>query len=293
MIGEISALISALCWASSSVMLKSQTSRVNPISINILRCISALGFLILFLSILGKLQLVNEFSLYSIIGLTFSASFGLGLGDTLNLKSMGMIGVSRAFPITSIYPLFTMIIAFLFLNEDLTWFILLGALFILGGVYLVATPSRRKLSVDEIEPATLKRGVLMSLGAALFWSLSVAILKIFMENLDPLVTNIVRLPAIILLLWIFYPQRNEVFRVKRYNRNSLLIIAVGGIIGMGIGGILFLIGVKNAGAAKTTVLTSLSPFFAIIFSLLFLKEKVTLRIILGSILSIIGVWFVV
>ncbi|MFX1491532.1 MAG: EamA family transporter, partial [Promethearchaeota archaeon] len=47
------------------------------------------------------------------------------------------------------------------------------------------------------------------------------------------------------------------------------------------------------GAAVTSVIAATAPIFALPFTILFLKEKVTSLIILGTLLTISGVWLVV
>ena len=48
----------------------------------------------------------------------------------------------------------------------------------------------------------------------------------------------------------------------------------------------------SIGPAKTTTLSSVSPVFGLVMAVLFLKEKVSLRIVLGAALCVSGVWLV-
>jgi drug/metabolite transporter (DMT)-like permease len=56
---------------------------------------------------------------------------------------------------------------------------------------------------------------------------------------------------------------------------------------------LFVLAVQRAGAAKTAVLSSTAPLFALPLAALLLGERLTGRVILGTLLSIAGVWLVV
>ena len=44
--------------------------------------------------------------------------------------------------------------------------------------------------------------------------------------------------------------------------------------------------------AKTATLSSVSPVFSLVLEILFLKEKVTTRLVLGVGLCLVGVWIV-
>ena len=52
-----------------------------------------------------------------------------------------------------------------------------------------------------------------------------------------------------------------------------------GIIGIGLGSLFYIAAVEEAGAGKTAVLTSTMPLFNLPLAVLFLKERVTPRIV--------------
>jgi drug/metabolite transporter (DMT)-like permease len=56
-----------------------------------------------------------------------------------------------------------------------------------------------------------------------------------------------------------------------------------------IGSILFVAGVRHAGVAVATVLSSTSPMFAIPLGLLFLGERVSSGAIVGTLLTVAGI----
>ena len=53
--------------------------------------------------------------------------------------------------------------------------------------------------------------------------------------------------------------------------------------------VMFVAGLKYAGVAAGTVLSSTSPLFAIALGLLFLREPLTPRAVLGSIITVLGI----
>jgi len=295
LVGEISALASALCWALSNVLIKSQTDRIDAVALNILRSIGAAVFLVLIFIFSGKIGDLSRISLYPVMLLVGSSVVGLGLGDTLYFRSMGLIGVARSFPITNVSVLFTAVIAYVFLKENLSWLIILGGVLIIAGVYLIAAPPRGKeeKGPGNPDPKVMAKGTGLVLGASACWAVSITTVKVALESLSPLVANVIRLPVIILLLFMFYPSRIGMFKSRKYPLRSLAIVLGAGIVGIGLGGLLFLFSIQQAGAAKASILTSISPLFATAISIAFLKERINLRIGIGALLSVVGVWFVV
>lgn len=60
----------------------------------------------------------------------------------------------------------------------------------------------------------------------------------------------------------------------------------------GIGSLFFVLGVALAGAARAALLNSASPLIGVVFSWIFLREKITRRVWLGTALALVGVWLV-
>ena len=295
LIGEVSGVVSAFCWALSNVLIKTQTDRMDAITINILRCLAATIFFPLVLLLSGRVGELSQLSLPVVFLLIASSVLGLGVGDTIYFRSLALIGVSRSYPLTNVSVVFTATIAFIFLNEEFTWFVVLGGALILGGVYLIAIPPRGKEPVElgHPDPKVMVKGTLMVIVASVFWALSITTSKIALESVSSLTANIVRLPVLSLLFFVIYPSKIGVFKPRRYPLRSLLVVLASGVIGVGIGSYLFLYSVQQAGAAKASILISISPLFATVISLIFLKEKINLRIGLGALLSVVGVWFLV
>ncbi|MGQ9542477.1 MAG: EamA family transporter [Candidatus Bathyarchaeia archaeon] len=73
-------------------------------------------------------------------------------------------------------------------------------------------------------------------------------------------------------------------------RRSIILLIVSGVFGMTLGGMAFLYSVQVIGASKAAPLSSSSPFWASMMSRLFLKEKVTFRTIVSTLLVAAGIY---
>src|SRR3954451_19057398 len=108
--GELSALACAVLWAGSTVAMRSQTGRVPALAINAFRtgfAALAFGLVLLALGRLGELAGGPPAALGGLLG---SVVVGMALGDSLHIRAMHAIGVSRAMPISSSYPLVTTVL---------------------------------------------------------------------------------------------------------------------------------------------------------------------------------------
>ena len=80
--------------------------------------------------------------------------------------------------------------------------------------------------------------------------------------------------------------------LRQLTPRGIAIVALAGVLGTGLGSILFIYSVDEIGAAKTAFLTTSAPVFALPMGVLFLSEKLTPRVLIGTAITIAGIWLV-
>jgi len=73
------------------------------------------------------------------------------------------------------------------------------------------------------------------------------------------------------------------------NSGAIMFFVLGGAIGSFLGVILIFEGIRRLGAALTSTLEGIYPLFASFFAIIFIGEKITLLIFLGTLSIILGV----
>ncbi|MEX2689031.1 MAG: EamA family transporter [Candidatus Njordarchaeum guaymaensis] len=76
---------------------------------------------------------------------------------------------------------------------------------------------------------------------------------------------------------------------REIDKKTLIIAMIGGIFGIGVGDWFFYLSLANIGASVTSALTTSSPLLSLFLAFILLKEKITWKQILGTILIIAGV----
>ena len=288
-LGEIYAITASLTWAMSSVLVRTQTDRVGVLVINLVRCLAAELALVTLLPLVGTPGMFAELPWRSVGFLVVAMISGLILGDSLFFKSLGMIGVARAAPITNMAPLFTFLLSLAFLQESLTWGIFAGTLLVVSGVTLIAV-SRERL--DDVGWGRVRwTGIALATMASMCWAVGTLVLKVAVGDLNPYAAHVLRLAAAVLILGAV--RGRELVRLRQYGARSLGTMALAGVVGIGGSGLLYLSAVKYAGAARTASLAGTMPLFAALLSWLVLKERITLRVIAGSTVTVAGIWLIV
>ena len=220
--------------------------------------------------------------------LMFAAlSLGVALGDTLYIIALKEIGVSRTLTLTGTFPLTTLIWQTLLLNAPLNPTLITGSLLVVLGIIVLSQ------SVEDIEePTNLYRNILLAVCASICWGFSATLLKPATVSMTSIQANAIRMPVIAFLLFFLrvLPSGNE--NLRGIKLKNILIVSATGILGMGLGGFLFVYAITKIDPAKVVTITSSSPLFGMLFAAIFLKERITKRIGLGIVLCLAGVYAV-
>jgi len=220
-----------------------------------------------------------------------SGAVGLCLGDTMYLLSLSLIGVSKAVPVTCTYPLFTMLFAALFLNEQITTFLLFGALLIVVGIQLI---SQEKSRSGILKRSVIFKGVFIALATAIIWGVSINLMNTALKfselaTLDvAFAVNVVRMLSTTTLFLVLSPIIDRRFSFIRLKVKTWIVLALGGIVALGLGWTLLALSLLNIQSSRAVPISSVSPLFATFLGAVFLKEKVTLRVFVGSIFIVVG-----
>ena len=295
--GELAAIGCAVLWAASIIAMRSQTARIPVFALNATRATFAAMVFWIILAAVGRLGEIVTVPATAMFFLTGSVLIGMAAGDSLNIKSMHAIGVSRSLPISSSYPLLTAVLAVFFLGEPLSFKVIAGIILVTLGIYLVAIPRIGRVretlvTSDSLSVSKVTRmGVISALLASVCWAMSTVLVRPALDVVDPSVANAVRLPFACVVLWGLSASMERKTALVGFNRRTLLILAFGGTLSA-ISGSLWLYSVLHAGAAKSATLSSTAPIFAVPLSMIFLGERPNRQVILGTVVSVIGIWLV-
>ncbi|MFW9935914.1 MAG: DMT family transporter [Candidatus Thorarchaeota archaeon] len=295
--GVFMGILGAALFGFSNVVYKSQSMEIQPIAINAYKMWIALPVIALVV-LLFFFPTGFNVSLVSIPFLAISIILGAGIGDFLYLTSQSRIGVSRAFPIAMTFPVITYLISIVIIQEPFLLHRLLGVILAILGISIIAHEQARQ-EMEDVLPSEKqtrvgwdKLGIILAIGAAFSWASATVILQIGLIGGDPIDANLVRISiGSLFLLPIFLFARKRGMPMPTRRATKLVLVA--GFFGMGIGSVLYVNAVFFTGATVTSVIAATAPLFALPFTVIYLKEKVTPLILLGTILTISGVWLTV
>ncbi|HEX3247614.1 MAG TPA: DMT family transporter [Chloroflexota bacterium] len=283
-IGVLAGLVSSFCWALTTLSVRELTHNVSAVVVNGLRTAIA-AVLTLFIAVpfwTVYPPAPPRWSSLAFMGL--SVMTGLAFGDAIFFESVRRIGVARAMPIAMSFPLISTLLAALFLEEPLTFAIVGGTLLVIAGVGLVVTEKNGHYTVQRADRA----GYLLAGATAICWGLTAVLVRPSLEDMDVLTASAVRLPFASLLMLLVIRGR-AIGAIRELTPRLWLLILGAGVLSVGAT-LLFVTAISLAGAGKTASVSATSPLFAAPLAALFLKEPLTLRLTLGTVVSAVGVW---
>jgi drug/metabolite transporter (DMT)-like permease len=134
-------------------------------------------------------------------------------------------------------------------------------------------------------------GVALVLGAAVCWSAATLGLRVASAGLPAVAVTAIRVPAAALFLLTLLRGRGRL-NARGTRRRDWALIAAAGLIGTGLGSLTYIIAIQGTGAGLTALLTSTSPLWVLPLAALFLRERLTRRVVLGAALALGGIWLV-
>lgn len=284
MLGESLALLAAFCWAAGAGFYKRSMRSVNSIGLNLIRSIPATIFLLIMALLLGSLDSFHMLDLAVAIQAVGASIISWLLGDTLYFLGLRSIGVSRAVPLAYSYPIFLLPMSAWLLGEPFNYRVILGTLMIIAAIWLIS----RSLGSEDARGGG-RIGFAASLLAAVFWAIGIALFKHVMFTLDPVFLAFFRMLVLLPFLGLYSMMSSSTrASILGMRRREVVLAAIGGILGVGIGDMFYLMGLDLARANVVGPLSATTPVFAGIIAAIRLREKPSFEIILGIILITIG-----
>jgi drug/metabolite transporter (DMT)-like permease len=291
----------------SNVMLKAGVGKLPTKQLLALRALAGLATACLAYLMLGRhgeILSIQPGAWLGIFGVVISGYFG---ADLVFVYALEDLPVSRLFPIQAAYPLAAAGLAWYFFGDPLSIWMILGAMFVIVGVSLIGSedPSTAvpppedvgtiRNSDEAVEPRELApswrrfRAYALTVLSAAGWGISAVLLRGVLVEYDPVTVN----TGVAIITAACFMLASGFFRmidsVQKHPTAGVWVGMAGFLGGTGISNLWFIISIQIAGVAVATILASVAPLFTSLFAVLFLKEKLTLKLSLGTALTVVGV----
>ncbi|MBI5265734.1 MAG: DMT family transporter, partial [candidate division Zixibacteria bacterium] len=298
---EISALAAAFFWSFTAIFFSEAGRIIGSYRVNKIRLIFAVVIYMIILTITTGRPIPTDLNLSQIGWLSVSGLIGLVIGDAAGFKALVMIGPRLTTLLFCTVPIITTLVAWVFLGEKLHIVDLLGVAITIGGVSWVVMERRYQqhnhfgLHEDHPDRGTLARGVFLATIASICQAVGLVLSKQGMmfagSIVDPMQASLVRMIAAVVAIWGWALFRGEIRGAieAATNGRAMLFTLGGALFGPFLGVWSALVALAHTSAGIAATLNSTSPILILPTIVMYYKERVSLRAILGAIIAVVGV----
>ena len=272
---------SAFFAGATSILAKIGVKDVDSHVATAIRTIVVLIFSWLMVFIVGSQGTIADISTRTFIFLILS---GLATGASwlCYFKALQLGDVNKVVPIDKSSTILTMILAFIFLGENITINMIIGMIGIGIGTYLMI---QKKEESNKIIRG--KSWIVYAVLSAVFASLTSILAKVGIENVESNLGTAIRTIVVLImaLVIVFVTQKQN--DVKKIDKRSLIFIILSGIA-TGGSWLCYYKALQDGLASIVVPIDKLSILFTVLFAYIFLKEKLSKKSVLGLILIVVG-----
>jgi drug/metabolite transporter (DMT)-like permease len=288
-LGEFSALLVAVFWTITALAFESASNKVGSLPVNLIRLIFGFIFLsMLNLAIRGRI-FPTDASAHNWIWLSVSGLIGFVIGDLFLFKSYTIIGAWFAMLMMTLAPPMAALFGWIILGEIMDLKSLSGMFLTLVGIALALFSrdhENNKFAIRKPFP-----GILFAFIGALGQALGIVFSKYGMQEYSPFPSTQIRIITGIIgfiLIITLSGRWNKVFTAFK-DRKGMTAITAGSFFGPFLGVSFSLMAVKYTSAGIASTIMAMVPILIIPPSIFLFHHKITLREIIGTILSVAGV----
>lgn len=275
------ALTSAVCLAVATILIRQGLRGSTPVTgfwINLVVGAVGLWLGVLLSGGLGRVSMAG-LVLFSLAGLVGT----LG-GRLLRFISIERVGASISAALINLAPFISTGLAIILLGEDVTMPILLGTIVIVGGTALLSVGGQR----IGLRPALL---VIPILSATCFGAVAI-LRKLGLGGAGPITGTAINVTAALIAFTVFLIVSRQ--REVMICRGRSLAYFVGAGLVENAGVFLSVVALNLGTVSVVVPLSGTAPVFVLALTLVFLRgiETLSVRIVLGSLLIVLGVYLV-
>ncbi|MFZ1613904.1 MAG: DMT family transporter [Holophaga sp.] len=285
--GKGAALGAAFLWAITVTVFTFAARRIGAQVVNAVRLVLAAALLLLFHWIFMGSPWPTGLSSAGTAWLLLSGLVGFAVADGLGLESFVEIGPHLGMLIQTMAPILSATLAWAVLGQNLSW-AKGGAIFVtLAGIALVVAGPDEHASRRSRSRAW---GLLLALGATLGQSLGqFTALKGMAAGTGPFSGLVIRVAAGAVGSVVYLALRGKLRLAGAWgDGHTLAQILIGTALGPIIGGFLAMYAIAHAPLGPASTLLSVVPIFLLPLSWAFFHERITVRAVTGTLLTVSG-----
>ena len=200
--------------------------------------------------------------------------------------------VNKVVPIDKTSTILTILLAFIFLGEPVTWAKGAGIVLIGFGTFLMIERKKSETTRSESQSETARKKsghgwMFYAFGSAIFASLTSILGKIGIENIASNLGTAIRTCVVLVMAWMMVFVTGKTDKVREIQRGELIFICLSGVA-TGASWLCYYRALQTGLASVVVPVDKLSIVVSIIFSRIVFREKLSARALAGLALIVGG-----
>lgn len=272
---------SAVFAGLTAILAKCGIKRTDSTVATAIRTIVVLIFSWIMVFIVGS---QSELSGISGRSWTFLVLSGLATGASwlCYFKALQLGDVNKVVPIDKSSVILTILMAFIFLHEEISIAKAVGVVLVGAGTFLMIEKK------DVAENGSRKKSwILYAAGSAVFASLTSILWKIGISEVESNLGTAVRTVVVLIMAWVMVIVTGKMSTVKSIPKKELIFI---GLSGLATGGswLCYYKALQDGAASVVVPIDKLSIVVTVLFSYIVFKEKLSKKALAGLLMIVAG-----
>ena len=271
---------SALFAGLTAILAKCGIRNTDSNVATALRTGVVLVFSWLMVFVVGAQSGIRDISAKVLIFLILSG-LSTGISWLCYFKALQIGDINKVTPIDKSSTVITMLLAFIFLREEITGLKFISMVLIGIGTYLMI---QKKETQEKAED---KKWLLYAVGSAVFASLTSILGKIGIQDVNSNLGTAIRTAVVLVMAWIVVFVTGKQDMVKNIDRKSWLFLILSGFA-TGGSWLCYYRALQTGPASVVVPIDKLSILVTIAFSYIVFHEKLSLKSGVGLLLIVVG-----
>lgn len=275
------AVLSAVFAGLTAILAKCGIRKTSSNLATALRTIVVLIFSILMVFVVGSQQSIKDIEATSWLFLILS---GLATGASwmCYFKALSIGDVNKVVPVDKSSTILSVLLAIIVFQETNNLIVkLFGTVLIGVGTYLMI---EKKKSSGESKSG---KWILYAILSAVFAALTSVLAKIGISGVESNLGTAIRTAVVLIMAWTIVFSKGEQKQIKGIDKKELLFIALSGLA-TGASWLCYYYAIQNGDMSVVVPIDKMSVLLTVIFSTLFLKEKMSFKAVFGLIVMSVG-----
>lgn len=271
---------SALFAGLTAILAKCGIRNTDSNVATALRTGVVLVFSWLMVFVVGAQSGIRDISAKVLIFLILSG-LSTGISWLCYFKALQIGDINKVTPIDKSSTVITMLLAFIFLMEEITWLKFVSMILIGIGTYLMIQKKETKEKAED------KKWLLYAVGSAVFASLTSILGKIGIQDVNSNLGTAIRTAVVLVMAWIVVFVTGKQNTVNNIDRKSWLFLILSGVA-TGGSWLCYYRALQTGPASVVVPIDKLSILVTIAFSYIVFHEKLSLKSGTGLLLIVVG-----